>query len=276
MAQNPRALQKLTIKAVIFDWAGTTVDYGCFAPVTPFIQAFERHGVDITVGEARQPMGLYKKDHIRALLAMPVVKQRWLDRHGRLPDEQDVENIFEDFVPLQLSLLEQHAQPIPGTLEVVQELHRRGIQIGSTTGYTRAMMDVLAPQAGRFGYTPDCVVCVSDVPAGRPAPWMIYLNAIRLQVYPMESVVKVGDTMPDIEEGLNAGAWTVAVAMTGNEAGLDQASSQTLSAGEKQALRKEVYRKLFAAGAHFVVDGIWDVPNVIAEIDLRLAAGERP
>ena len=30
------------LEAVIFDWAGTTVDYGCFAPVEAFIKAFER------------------------------------------------------------------------------------------------------------------------------------------------------------------------------------------------------------------------------------------
>jgi len=60
---------------------------------------------------------------------------------------------------MQRSVLEEYAEPITGMLEVVQELRQRGFKIGSTTGYTRSMMDVLAPIARQNGYQPDCIVC---------------------------------------------------------------------------------------------------------------------
>lgn len=59
------------ISAVIFDLAGTTVDYGSPAPAKPFVALFARHGVQISVEEARGPMGTRRRDHITALLAPP-------------------------------------------------------------------------------------------------------------------------------------------------------------------------------------------------------------
>jgi phosphonoacetaldehyde hydrolase len=65
------------IRLVVFDWAGTTVDHGSRAPVAAFVRAFAGHGVEVTPDEARGPMGLHKRDHIRAMLQMPAVARRW-------------------------------------------------------------------------------------------------------------------------------------------------------------------------------------------------------
>ncbi len=264
------------IKAVILDWAGTAVDYGCCAPAQVFRKVFANHGVEITEEQARGPMGLMKRDHIRQITQMGPVAQQWQVVHGHPADEADVEQMYADFIPLQLAILADYADPIPGTLAFVAELHQRGIKIGSTTGYNREMMEVLVPEAARRGYAPDAWVCATDVPAGRPFPWMLYANAMKLGAYPPESIVKIGDTLPDIDEGLNAGAWTVGVAQTGNEIGLTQEQVGQLPAGELATKLESVRRRMAAAGAHSVVDGVWDCAAVIEDIGQRLAQGERP
>jgi phosphonoacetaldehyde hydrolase len=264
------------LKAVILDWAGTTLDYGCFAPAVVFAEVFKRQGVPITTEQAREPMGAHKKVHIRMVSEMEAVRSMWQDVHGGLPDEDDVEQMFRDFVPLQLACLAKYADLIPGTLEAVGEFRRRGLKIGSTTGYTTEMMEVLQEEAKRQGYVPDSSVCAAQVPAGRPHPWMCLQNAMNLQLYPMEAFVKVGDTLPDIAEGLNAGMWTVGLAKTGNELGLTE---QEIAALEPQVLRGKLDRarqRFRQAGAHFVVDAIAEVAPVLEEINARLAHGERP
>lgn len=258
------------------DWSGTTVDYGSCAPAMVFVELFQRYGVPISIGEARGPMGMHKRDHIRAITRMEGVARRWGETHGRAPAEADVEAMYADFGPLLLDILAEYAAPIPGTLEAMASFRERGLKTGSCTAYSREMMDVLVPAAQRLGYAPDSVVCVSDVPAGRPEPWMALLSAMELRVYPMEAAVKVGDTAPDIAEGLNAGMWTVAVTQTGNGLGLSQAQVEALDADDLRARLASAAEQMAAAGAHYVVKGIGDVPALLDEIDARLAHGEHP
>jgi phosphonoacetaldehyde hydrolase len=138
------------------------------------------------------------------------------------------------------------------------------------------MMEVLAPAAAQKGYSPDAIVCPDEVPAGRPYPWMCYENAIRLGVYPMQALVKVGDTLPDIEEGLNAGMWTVGLSLTGNLLGLSESELEALPEAERNQARTRVEAQLYGAGAHYVVDGIWDLMDALDDIEYRLSLGERP
>lgn len=264
------------LQAVIFDWAGTTIDYGSLAPVAPFLEVFHRHGIELTIQEARKPMGLYKRDHIKALFKMESVRQKWLQVHQQYPQEQDVERLFEEFIPLQLKVLEQHADPIPGCLECLRELRQQGLKIGTTTGYDRQMMEVLIPIAKEKGFIPDSIVCVSDVPAGRPAPWMAVVSAMQMSIYPFWTILKVGDTIADIEEGLNAGMWTAAVVLTGNAFGLPEERLKDMPNEERLACRQQAEWEFRQAGAHFVVDGIWEVPAVVEEINRLLGQGKKP
>ncbi len=264
------------VKAVILDWAGTAVDYGSFAPTAVFLRLFESQGVKITAEDARSGMGLMKKDHLRIILARPSVAEAWKSVHGTPASEEDIENLFNNFVPLQLSVLKEYARPISGVVDVVEELRSEGIKIGSTTGYIRTMMDILAPEAKKNGYEPDCIVCPDEVPAGRPYPWMCYQNAIQLGVFPMQAMVKVGDTLPDIEEGLNAGMWTVGLSLTGNLLGLNEEEVNAMSLKERENAGQGIEARLYKAGAHYVIDGIWDLPDILDEIELGLARGKRP
>lgn len=263
------------VRAVIFDWAGTMIDYGCLAPAMVFVAGFAARGVTISLDEARVPMGKYKRDHIAELLAMPAIAERWRAAHGAAPTEADVDTLFADFIPRQQAALLDYADLIPGAVETVRALRARGIKIGSTTGYTSAMMATLTPAAAAQGYAPDCTVTPDMTVGGRPAPWMCYANAMQLGVYPMGAMVKVGDTIVDIEEGRNAGMWTVAVAKTGNELGLSRADAEALPADELQARLDAICERLLAAGAHYVIDSVADLPPVIDHIEERMRAGER-
>ena len=264
------------LKAVLLDWAGTTMDYGCCAPAVVFIEVFKRHGVPISIEQAREPMGAHKKVHIQMISQMEAVSRQWQEVHGRRPTEEDVDAMFKEFVPLQLGCLAGYADLIPGTLETVAEMRRRGLKIGSTTGYTTEMMKILLEEARKRGYVPDSTVCASDVPAGRPHPWMCLQNAINLQIYPMEAFVKIGDTLPDISEGLNAGMWTIGLAKTGNEMGLTESEIAALDPNVRESKLARAYQRMYQTGAHYVVDGIADILPILDDINQRLAGGERP
>ena len=247
-----------------------------FAPTAVFLRLFESQGVPITAEDARSGMGLMKKDHLRMILSRPPVSEAWKAAHGAPYSDADVDDLFESFVPMQLAVLKEFAEPIPGLLDVVKDLRARNIKIGSTTGYIRSMMDVLAPKARENGYEPDCIICPDEVPNGRPYPWMCYQNAIQLNVYPMQAMVKVGDTLVDIEEGLNADMWTVGISQTGNLFGLSEAEVKATPLEERKAANQKIASQLYQAGAHYVIEGIWDLPVVLNDIESRLAHGEHP
>lgn len=252
-----------TIKAVIFDWAGTTIDYGCQAPAAVFQQIFTERGVPVSVSQARGPMGKSKRDHIAAIFDYPDVAARWREKYGIPPDDAAIDELYARFLPLQKEILARHSDVIPGIPEMTQQLHARGIRIGSTTGYTRELMSVVTPLAAAGGYAPEVLICSDDVRIGRPAPWMLLAAMERLNVYPPTSVVKVDDTPVGIEAGRNAGCWTVGIALTGNECGLTQAEAEALTTEEREKMLAPIRDKLFAAGAHDVLDSAAQLPELL-------------
>jgi len=264
------------VRAVIFDWAGTIADFGSRAPVGAFVELFRRGGITLSEAEARGPMGMAKRSHIAELLRLPGVIEQWRERHGVAAVEADLDRLYGEFIVLQSSILARHADVIPGCLDTLAELRKAGIGIGSTTGYSRSMMDILEPAVAANGLALDVVVTVDDVPQGRPAPWMALTAAMRLGAYPVGACVKVGDTLVDIGEGLNAGMWTVGVTETGNEFGLAEAELAALPAEERARSGSAAEQKLRRAGAHYVIPGVSQLMPVIAEISARLARGERP
>ena len=263
------------IEAVIFDWAGTTVDHGSMSPLAPFQAVFARRGVTLSAEVARGPMGTHKRTHIERLMALPEVTAAWQARFGRAPEAADVDSLFAEFVPLQIAVLPSFAEPIRGAVEVVRALRARGLCVGSTTGYTRAMMDVLAPEAEKRGFAPDVIVCADEVRRARPWPDMCLENVLRLGVSSVSACVKVDDTAAGIEEGARAGMWTVGVVMTGNELGVTEADLATMDPAERSRRRADGYRHLRAAGADVVVDGITELPWALDEIEMGVAPLER-
>ena len=266
----------MDLKAVILDWAGTMVDHGSLAPLDVFQRAFAQVGVEITEAEARGPMGTPKWRHIQSVGRLPRVAAAWEKVHAAPFTDADVDRLHALFLPMTLTAVAERAQLIEGAAEVAAELRRRGLKIGSTTGYDRPTMEALLPLAAGQGYAPDCLVTASDLPQGRPGPLMAYQCFIELEVWPASAVVKVDDTAPGIGEGVSAGCWTVGVATTGSSFGLSAEDAAALSPGEFAARREAAAAELRGAGAHYVVDSVRDLPALLDEIGRRMAAGERP
>ncbi len=264
------------LAAVVFDWAGTVVDFGSHAPMGAFVELFQSQGVQISIAEARVPMGLPKWDHIRALGRLPRVADAWLSAQGREFTDADVDRLYALFTPMNMAAVPQHAELITGVPELMRALRERGLKIGSTTGYNRDIMAVLAPLAARQGFEPDHLVCAGDVPENRPSPLGMYRCFIDLGVWPAHHVVKVDDTVPGLMEGRNAGCWTVAVVASGNEMGLTRDEWQALSGAEQAARRAAASARLAVAQPDYGVDTVADLPAVLDDIERRLAEGERP
>ena len=264
------------LQAAILDWAGTTVDYGSLSPIRAMQYVFRQRGIEVSDEEVRRDMGLLKKDHIRSLLHLSRVSEAWQQYSGQSPVESDVDQLYREFQPVQVARLDQDSDVIPGVAEAVERMRRRGLKIGSTTGYTRPMLEMLLKKAATQGYEPDCSLVPDDVGGGRPLPWMCYEIAVRLKVFPLESFVKVGDTVADTEEGLNAGMWTVGVVRTGNMVGLTQAQFAALPPGEQEMRLQAGRKRLLEAGTHYVIDSVSDFDPVFDEIEARLQQGERP
>ncbi|MFZ5710937.1 MAG: phosphonoacetaldehyde hydrolase [Pseudomonadota bacterium] len=264
------------LQAVVFDWAGTVIDHGSRAPVGVFVKAFATFGIGITAAEARGPMGMAKRDHVKALMALPRVAGAWRAKYGHAPGEADIDRVYEVFVPMGVDAVADFCGMIEGAVPAVNALRARGLKIGSTTGYVREIMARMAPLAARQGYVPDTLVCAGDLAAGRPSPLMMWRTFEELGVWGGWRAVKVDDTEAGIEEGLNAGAWTVGIAMTGNAFGLTPEETAALAAAELARMKAEAVAKLTRAGAHYVIDSVADILPVIATIEGRLARGERP
>jgi phosphonoacetaldehyde hydrolase len=264
------------IKAVIFDWAGTMIDFGCRAPVLALRQVFSEAGVEIDEVEARADMGRAKRDHIRALLAMPRIADAWRARHGRSSDESDVDRLHDAVEPKMRAAAKDCSALIPGAASLVADLRSRGVKIGSTTGYTRPMMADILPLAADQGYAPEVVVCAGETAEGRPSPLMMWKALAELGAWPARACVKVDDAVVGITEGLEAGAWTIGLSASGNGVGLGQEALASLPSGERAARVATSAKALRDAGGHYVVDTIAELGPALAEIEARIARGERP
>jgi len=264
------------IKAVILDWAGTVVDHGSSAPMGAFVKAFAHFGVTISIADARGPMGMAKRDHIRMVGTAPAVAAAWRANHGRDFDDAAIDAIFEVFEPLNVAAVEAHSALIPGALDALQWCKARGIRVGSTTGYTRPIMERLMPLAAAQGFVPEVTICAGDLAAGRPAPLQIWSALAQMGIWPASSVIKLDDTAPGIGEARAAGCWAAGAALTGNNPGLSAEQLAQLPPDQRAELRRAASEPLLRAGAHLVIDSIAELPWLVEHIEARLLAGEKP
>lgn len=248
------------IKAVIFDWAGTTVDYGCMAPVQAFVEVFKQYGIEPAMQEVREPMGMLKIDHIRTMLKMERISGLWKEKYGKEPGEEEAQALYKIFEEKLLSILHLYSDPKPGVVEVVNRLRRNGIRIGSTTGYNDKMMEIVVPAAKEKGYEPDVWFSPDSTgQKGRPWPYMIFRNMGALEIKKVRRVLKVGDTVSDIKEGRNAGVWSAGIVIGSSEMGLTEAEFEALSDEEKERKCREVAGRFLDAGADKVFYTIEDL-----------------
>ena len=265
------------LQAVIFDWAGTLVDFGSLAPTQIFVEAFATFGITITLAQARGPMGLSKWDHIHQLLQEPSIADQWQSTLGSAPGNADVDAIYARFMPMQIAKVGEFSAPIEGAVATLQWLRECGLKVGSCSGYPREVLNQLLPQAEAAGIKPDHVVAGDEMAAGgRPGPFMALANVLALGISDVRACVKVDDTVPGIEEGLNAGMWTVGLSLSGNEVGYSLQEYQNATHNEVEERVAVAEKKLRKAGAHYVVRSVQDLPEVLADIAARMRAGQSP
>lgn len=264
------------LKAVIFDWAGTTVDYGCQGPVQAFVESFANFNVAISAAEAREPMGMGKREHVATLCAMPRIAAAWQDAHGKAPSEQSIDAVYGLVEASMINCITRYATPIDGTVAAVAEMRARGLRIGSCTGYPRSVALGLAAEAERHGYEPDVLVCATDVTNGRPAPDMCNAILKHFGIEKGHQAVKIGDTVNDILEGSRAGMWVIGITLSGSMAGLSPQEVQDMSAHERDVLEKSIAATLREAGAHFTAPDVQSCLPILAAIDAMAAEGKRP
>ncbi|HEY2658397.1 MAG TPA: phosphonoacetaldehyde hydrolase [Caulobacteraceae bacterium] len=264
------------IKAVIFDWAGTMVDFGCMAPIEALIDAFAAHSLAITAADARHDMGRAKHDHIQAILGAPAIASAWAAATGAAPTPADSDAIYQTLEPLMEAAATRCADLIPGAAAVATDLLKLGVKIGSGTGYTRQMMSGILPRAAAQGYAPAVVVCAGETPSGRPAPLMTWKALIALDAWPAQACVKVDDATVGIEEGRLAGCWTIGLAASGNGVGLSLHDYSALAELDRLGRVAAAAEQLRTAGANYVIDTVADIRPVLEEIAARIESGQRP
>lgn len=256
------------IEAVIFDWAGTTVDFGSFAPVQAFIRAFEEFGITPTIEEVREPMGMLKWNHIHTMMQMPRIKKEWAIRHGRDWTKEDVDAVYQKSESCIMEILKDFAEPKPYVLDAVKKLRDCGIRIGSTTGYTDEMMSIVVPAAEKKGYSPDVWFSPDSVEKkGRPYPYMIFKNLQALCISSVNAAIKVGDTLADIKEGKNAGMISVGIIEGSSVMALSQSEFESLSSSERAAEFARVTKAYRDCGADYILDNMSQLPKLIKEIE---------
>ena len=266
------------VKALVLDWSGTLADAYVIAPAVVFVEVFKNQGVEISMLEARGPMGLRKDLHIKKLTEDPTIAERWKGIKGKFPDQSDVDAMFADFVPAQLDCLRKYTTLLPGVKDVCQRLQAKGIKLGASTGFIRSMVDVLLEDSIKQGLNLDATVAGDEVANGaRPSPHMVYKNLDLMGIDQIQSVVKIDDTASGVGEAINAGCWGVGLVRYSNYMNINtQEEADAMSEGEfarRMAITRDI---LLKTGAHYVIDSLADIEPVIDDINARLARGERP
>ena len=257
-------MMNLKYEGIIFDWAGTTVDYGSIAPVKAFDEAFKHFGIEATVEEIRKPMGMLKIDHVKAMLQMERINDLWQKKYQREWNESDVEAIYELSEKKIFEVLEVYTDVKPYVVDTVTELKNMGIKIGSTTGYTSQMMEIVTKRAKEQGYSPDFWISPDKVNSkGRPYPYMVFRNMEKLGLSNVAKVLKVGDTIADIKEGLNAGMDTVGIIEGSSLVGLTKKEYENLSFDERNKLDLKVISTYQEIGATYIIRDIRELLNLV-------------
>lgn len=264
------------IAAVLFDWAGTMIDFGSRAPVMAMHAVLAAEGLPTEEATIRRYMGMAKREHIEAILAEPEVAAQWRAAHGSDWSAGDVDRIMTALEPAMQASAASCSTLIPGAAEVFQGLLARGVKVGSTTGYTRTMMGPILPAAREQGYHPAVTICAGETELGRPAPQMLWRAMSDLHAWPAKRCVAVDDAPVGIAAGGNAGVWTVGITGSGNGVGLGAEDFAALNAAERAQRMAPVIAEFAAAGADVIIETVADLPLALGAIEAALAGGKAP
>lgn len=264
------------IVAVLFDWAGTMIDFGSRAPVMAMEAVFASAGVPADEATIRRYMGMAKREHVVAILSEPAMADRWAAARGAAWTEADVDALMIDLEPAMARSAALCSELIPGAAIADSALRQKGIKVGSTTGYTRTMMAEIIPAAAEQGYEPAAIVCAGETAQGRPAPLMLWQAMAELSAWPAGRCVAVDDAPVGIVAGRNAGLWTIGVAGSGNGVGMGHDAFTALPVEARIEHMAPVIADFAAAGADFVIESVAKLSLAIGAIEAAMAEGRQP
>lgn len=195
------------LELVVLDMAGTTIDEG-LQVYRVLAETAIANGGSPSAADITRWHGSAKHEALRALLT---------PSGGTPPSDDVLQAVVADFrARLAAAYAECPPRPLPGVPDALADLRAAGIRIALTTGFDREIVDSLLPALGWEGDSVvDAVVCGSDVPAGRPAPYMIFRAMEQLGVTDVARVLVAGDTPRDLEAGTNSGAAFVVGVLSG-------------------------------------------------------------
>ena len=270
------------IKGIILDNSGTFVDPFVIAPAIAFVEVFKKFDINITMEESRIPMGIRKDLHIKKILQIPEVQNRWINKYCRESNNNDIMNIYNEFIPIQLKILPKYCNLLPKVVETVDILKQQGIKFGTTTGFSREMTNCILENIKDKGLTFDNTVAGDDFNnlnlGTRPKPFMIYKNMEKLNISDINTIVKIDDTITGIQEGTNAGCWTIGIANYSTYMNIESIEQwETMSNKEKYEKKQYVRNKMIEeSDAHYIINEFEEIIPVIEDINLRLHLGEKP
>ena len=260
----------MKLKGIIYDLAGTLCDRYSLSPVLSLIEAFKQDNISITMKEARMFMGLDKRVHITKTLELPHIKAQCMNNNIHNPNV-----IYDHYKKVQIDTLITDA--VDGAVYATNVVKRLGLKNGVTTGYSTDVSSVVLESLRKQNVIIDNLVSSDEVKFGRPYPYMIFRCLENMEIENPNTVIKIGDTIADIHEGLNAGCWTVGVSKWSNEMNfesLDQAENAT----NDEILRRTEHAKniLHHAGADFVIDDLTTINKLVTKIDNMMDDGLNP
>ena len=196
-----------TPQLVVLDVAGTTLDDGG-AILGAVRVALARAGIPAVPDELNAVRGANKLHVFRTFAARA---------HGPGPETVRVAHealaVFNEEMAVQLR--DGPVDLFPGVPQALESLRAAGLKLATNTGLGRPLAEAVLGRLRAFSTLFDAHICGDDVPAGRPAPYMVFLAMERTGVFDARAVVTVGDTPLDLQAGTNAGAGGVVGVLTG-------------------------------------------------------------
>lgn len=259
----------MQIEAVVFDWTGTIADFGGSAVVQTVVESFADLGIALSAQSVYDvPAEGDSRDYLAAVAELPEVAQAFEEKHGRAVSDDDLAQLCRLFDEKCGEKLSEKTELLPYVVQTAESLAEEGIKIIVGGDYSRAATDMLLAAAQEKGLTPDIFVCPEDVENfARPYPYMIFRAMQQLRISEVAAVIKVGDTRADIEEGIAAGVWTVAVLEGSAELGMSAADYAALDDDEKENLKETLSDNFWAYGADFVINDMSELFEVIHAIE---------
>ena len=266
------------LKAVILDLSGTIVDIHVLSPAIGFVKVFEKYGINVTMEEAREPMGLKKEIHLKQMLEMPRILDQWMTNKKYTPDHKDIDLLYKDLEDIQKKLLPKYCTLTPGTANSLGILrHNHDMKFGVTSGFNRELVDIILYEAAKQGVKIHSSVASDEVEHSRPFADMTAKNQQLLGIDHPGHLVKVDDTIPGIQEGLNNESWTVGVFAYSNSTGIDSLEQWAMMYDDEKRSRLMNARDMLEqANPHFIVPDITYLPWVVGQINGRLKHGLLP